>query len=72
MKSFNLLFNYFFLLLFCHTIIPIIIIIIGTANIIIFTILSCSVVAVYVTIPVLFLAVISSSLSVKYAIEFNT
>ena len=33
---------------------------------------SCCSVAVYVTVPVLFLAVISSSLSDKYAREFNT
>ena len=44
----------------------------GTVKIIAFTIVSCSSVAVYVTVPVLFLAVMSYSLSTKYAIEFNT
>ena len=49
-----------------------IIIIIGTANIIVKIILfSCSV-AVYVTVPVSFLADMSSSLSTRYAIEFST
>ena len=62
---------HFFLLLTCHTIIPANTISSGTANITILIIKSCSCVAVYVTVPVSFLAVISSGLSTKYAIEFN-
>ena len=63
---------YFFLLLTCHTTIPAIIIKAGTVNIIVLIIVSCSSVAVYVTVPVLFLAVISSSLSTRYYIESIT
>ena len=71
MRFFCFLF-YFLLCLFIHTTIPITMISIGTPNIIAkIIVFSCSV-AVYVTFPVVFLAVMSSSLSDKYAIEFNT
>ena len=62
---------YFFLLLTCHTTIPTIIIAIGIAKIIILTIKSSCSVGEIVTVLVLFLIVIVSSLSVKYATEFN-
>ena len=47
-------------------------IITGTANMIAKIILFSVSVAVYVTVPVLFLTVMSSSLSTRYAIEFST